>query len=290
MKFAPEPIVILGAARSGTKMLRALLSSHPDVTPVPWDVNFIWKHGNYDVPHDELVPEQLTSRSRRFIARTIRRHGGAGPRIVEKTVGNTLRPEFVHAVFPDAYFIHLIRDGRDVAESARRMWRAPMDRRAVLQKLRAFPLAALPTYGLQYARAYLERGLGHRDGSVSTWGPRWRGIDQDVRARSLLEVCAIQWRRSVEASLAGLATMDPERVVEVRYEELCANPVQEAERLLSFAKLSPSRSVRDYAAQKIVSRNVKKAQDRLTAGELGAISRHAGPLLASLGYVGSRES
>jgi len=279
-----RPIVILGAARSGTKMLRTVLGAHPGVSVVPWDVNFVWKYGNYSTPHDELTTAHLSDRASRFIRRSLSRHlQSPGSRLVEKTVGNTLRPGYVDAVLPDALFVHLIRDGRDVAESARRMWRAPMDWRAVLPKLRAFPPAALPTYGVQYARAYLERRLGLRQGAVSTWGPRWQAIDADVARLPLLEVCAMQWVHCVEASLAALSNLPAQRTLEVRYEALCSHPIEEARKLLEFVGLPASRAVDEYASRNIVANQRNKA--RLSADEIRAVEHRAGSLLARLNYL-----
>lgn len=287
MKLLRRPIVILGAARSGTKMLRSLLAAHPAVSTVPWDVNFIWKYGNYAHPDDELDPRDFTARTRQFIQRSLGQfQAPASTHLVEKTVGNTLRPAFVQAALPGCVFVHLIRDGRDVAESARRMWRAPMEWRAVAQKLRAFPPAALPTYGVQYARAYVERRLGLRDGAVGTWGPRWRGIDRDVEVMPLIDVCARQWVRSVETSRAWLADSASAPALEIRYEQLCAQPVVEARRLLEFVGLDPSEAVEEHASRTIVTTHQHKSRTGLTTDDLTAISAEAGPLLEQLGYLG----
>ena len=48
--------------------------------------------------------------------------GGPRDRVVEKSVSNTLRVRFVDAVFPDAQYVVIVRDGRDVAASARAQW------------------------------------------------------------------------------------------------------------------------------------------------------------------------
>ena len=59
-----DPIIILGAARSGTKMLRKALASHPDLHAIPYDINYVWKYGSYQLPHDELRPEHATYAAR----------------------------------------------------------------------------------------------------------------------------------------------------------------------------------------------------------------------------------
>ena len=42
-----QPVVIIGAARSGTNMLRDVLVKLPGVGTWPCDeINYIWRHGN----------------------------------------------------------------------------------------------------------------------------------------------------------------------------------------------------------------------------------------------------
>lgn len=93
----PTDVVIVGAPRSGTNMLRDVLTSIPGATTWPCDeINLIWRHGNRDVPSDELAPEmarpEVTSYIRRRFDR-IRRTDA--PCVVEKTCANALRMGFV---------------------------------------------------------------------------------------------------------------------------------------------------------------------------------------------------
>ena len=62
-----DPIIIIGAARSGTKILRAALSSHPEMVAIPYDINYVWKYDNYDIDHDELSMRDLFPANREFI-------------------------------------------------------------------------------------------------------------------------------------------------------------------------------------------------------------------------------
>jgi hypothetical protein len=126
-------IIIIGAARSGTKILRDVLAEASGMGCVPYDIGFVWRYGNQQVPHDVLDPATVTPRIQRFVRRYVDRYARSGGDVViEKTVGNTLRVPFVHAVMPDAAFVHLVRDGMDVVESARRQWSAPPDREYLL--------------------------------------------------------------------------------------------------------------------------------------------------------------
>lgn len=127
MSQVKRPIIILGAARSGTTMLRTLLGYHPAIAVVPYEVNHIWRYGNERASHDELDPGKLNNRIVEYIHRQFVKLSKPvqDQRILEKTCANTLRPDYVLSVFPDCQIIHIVRDGRDVAASARIRWSAP---------------------------------------------------------------------------------------------------------------------------------------------------------------------
>jgi len=52
------PIIIVGAGRSGTNMLRDLLAQLPEFSTWPCDeINYIWRHGNRGFETDEFTRE-----------------------------------------------------------------------------------------------------------------------------------------------------------------------------------------------------------------------------------------
>lgn len=140
---SPPAVIVIGAARSGTKFLRDILAAGAGVAVVPYDVNYVWRIGVGSAPDDCLEPAQLTDRQRRFIRSTLPAlaHMKPGEILLEKTVSNTLRVAFVEAVLPQARYVHLIRDGRDVTESAMRLWQAPPSWGSLIDKFRNMPLA-----------------------------------------------------------------------------------------------------------------------------------------------------
>lgn len=217
-----DPVILIGAARSGTKILRDILAAGTGTATVPYDVNYIWRYGVRDVPHDLLDPSKLTERQAAFIRKALPGQAKAAPGdiLIEKTVANTLRVPYVEAVLPGARYVHLIRDGRDVTESAMTQWQAPPDWRALWVKLRGMPLANAG-YAAWFAGNFVSGRLKGRGGG-RVWGPRYPGIDEDVAALPLHLVCARQWRACVEQARADLGAIPAERVFEIRYEDFIA--------------------------------------------------------------------
>ena len=71
-------IVIIGAARSGTKILRDVLAQASGAGSVPYDIGFVWRYGNERVPHDVLDPATVTPRISRFVRRYVERYARSG--------------------------------------------------------------------------------------------------------------------------------------------------------------------------------------------------------------------
>lgn len=219
-----QPVFIIGAARSGTKLLRDQIARHPAVARVPYDVNYIWRFGNEKVPHDELTPEMLTPQICQRIRSRIAEFSEGKPVLVEKTVSNCLRIPFVQAVFPEARFIHLVRHPLDVIESSYRQWTAKPDFRYIFAKLRSFPFTESFGYGVSYAFTTLRKLILREPAKAGTCGPRYAGIDIDVLRQDLLNVCAIQWVRCVTSALRDFEHVDSNRLLTVRYEDFVIDP------------------------------------------------------------------
>lgn len=215
-----EPVIIIGAARSGTKFLRDLLAAPAGVKAVPYDVNYVWRYGVVNCPDDRLDHHNISNRQASFIRKTIRKLAKAKPDdiLIEKTVSNTLRVPYIDKVFPQARYVHLIRDGRDVTESAMRLWQAPPDWKALRTKLRSMPLSNIG-YIFWFAKNFFAGlGSGRKGGKI--WGPRFPGVDAIAEKHSLAEICALQWKHSVETATEDLRSIPDERVFNIRYEDL----------------------------------------------------------------------
>ncbi len=231
-------VFLIGAARSGTKFLRDTLAASTDVAEVPYDINYVWRHGNESCPHDELGPEDIDSRTVNHIRRSITRlalksHVGDAKVILEKTVSNTLRVDMIRRVFPEAEFIYLERNGLDVVESSYRQWTMPADRSYLLEKLRYFPLNEW-RYALWFAKNMLSR-----TSADPIWGPRYMGISDDLERHGTAQTCALQWKHSVESARLSIDASDTSVVL---YEQL-DDPKVGVAKLISLLELSDGQTV-----------------------------------------------
>lgn len=281
-----QNVIVLGAARSGTKLMRGLIADLTGYRMVPWDVNYLWRFGNESYVDDALPAAAATTKAKTFIKRQINRHAGnpnADIPFVEKTVGNVLRIPFVHSIFSDARFVHVIRDGRDVTESAARCWRDPPTAAYMLQKLKSFPWLACGGYGGSYAYRVFMRRLGLAR-HLASWGPRYPGIDEDVRQRSLIEVCALQWRACVEAYESARQQFRDGQILELRYEDLAREPDTLVVRLADFLQVDVDRQAADKFKSGITAANIGK-YGMLAADELQTVLEITLPVLGRWGYI-----
>ncbi len=122
-------VVVLGSVRSGTTWLVELLGSHPDVGITKgesWIFNslrdlFLNAHASWDGPAALQDQAQIVALMRRFcddiFSAALARQAPGASWFVEKTPGHTTRIPIMAATYPDAWYVHVVRDGRDVARS-----------------------------------------------------------------------------------------------------------------------------------------------------------------------------
>lgn len=231
-----QPVIVIGAGRSGTKMLREALVRLPGAGTWPCDeINYIWRHGNARHRTDELDPSAARPEVRRFVRRAFDRladrHGLT--HVVEKTCANSLRVPFVRRVLPEARFVFIVRDGRDVTASALRRWRAPLDLVYIARKARFVPVSDLPYYALRYLWNRAHR-LVSKEQRLSWWGPRFEGMEEAARADDLATLCARQWVRCVEKADLDLAELPTGTVFRLRYEDFVREPAPRMAALAGF--------------------------------------------------------
>jgi hypothetical protein len=282
-----QPVIIVGAARSGTNMLRDALTQLPGVATWPCDeINYIWRHHHATFPTDELQNSHATKQVRSFVRNVFMRLARRTDArwVVEKTCANSLRVDYVRAIFPEAKFIFLVRDGRDVVASAVKRWQAKFEPGYILKKARFVPWSDLPLYGWQFLRNRAHRILS-REMRVRSWGPRFTGIDELLKTCSLPEVCAEQWRLSVDRAASSIAGVRPNYLHTVRYEDFVQRPVSEFARIAQFLRVPHTSDQRSAIVKCISTTSLGNWRSQIAAKSIDAIMSRLRPTLEKWGYV-----
>ncbi|MEF8982645.1 sulfotransferase family protein [Thiohalorhabdus sp.] len=273
--------MIIGAPRSGTNMLRDVLTQFPGVATWPCDeINYIWRHGNLRYPSDEFTPDMARPRVRRYIRRQFdwvaRRYGAEF--VVEKTCANSLRVPFVDAVVPEARYVFIRRDGLDAVGSAMKRWKAPLDIPYLARKARFVPLTDLPYYGGRYLWNRFYR-LFSREERLAFWGPQLAGMEELLAEHPLDEVCALQWRRCVASAAAAFAAMPAEKWLEVAYEDFVTAPERELGRVLDFLGIEAGAAERQEAVAGVQAGSIGKGREALDGDAVRRLERLVGDAL-----------
>lgn len=281
-----QSIIIIGAARSGTNMLRDLLVRLPGVAT--WDcdeINYIWRHGNASHTHDEFGPELATPRVQRFVRKAFDREARrAGCQwLIEKTCANSLRVGFVDRIVPDAKYIFLTRDGRDVVASARKRWTAPLDVRYVAKKAWYVPKTDLPYYAARYFSNRIYR-LVSGSKRLAFWGPQFAGIQSLLATQSLEQVCAAQWARSVARSIEAFNVMQPDRIHTIRYEHFVTAPREELKHLIEFLGVDLLGASLDDAVSGVKAQSIGNWRRELPTNVIADIEPILHDQLVACGY------
>ena len=127
-----NPVVIGGCARSGTTLMRVMIDTHPNIYCGP-ETGLLYLRTltrrkirklsrKLEVPEDDLRAMMRDTDSYFMFVEALfdrLRERAGKPRWGDKSPRNVLRLDRVFRHFPEARFIHMIRDGRDTACSLR---------------------------------------------------------------------------------------------------------------------------------------------------------------------------
>ena len=255
---SPEPhIVIGGTPRSGTTLIRRTLDRHPAICCGPESSIFLpgaIRTGpvaaGFELPEGELREMLAGSPSQgAFIDAFATRYRSARGRRrwAEKTPLNVRHVPWILERFPEARFIHVVRDGRDVVCSMRQH----PDRRWVDG---AWVKVHRPLTLEQYAERWVadtEAGVSHRA------DPRYL----EVRYEDLVQDPS----GVLGQLLSDLGeTFDPAILVE--------------------PDTQPDQDGRHHAGTAISARSMGRWRTDLTPDEQALVQRIAGPTLRRLGY------
>ena len=208
-----DPIFVIGCPRAGTSVLLDALRAGGELSLVQSEGHILWDEFHHPKDRgwdsDALSAADVTERERAYVQLAIRLFARGG-RFVDKTPANCLRVGYLAELFPDATFVFLRRSGPDNVSSLMEAWRAR------------------PRF-VRYRLPERLNGLG--DLSGDRWSlvlvPGWR----ELREASLAEICARQYIACNKAVLAEREAHPGSTWVDVRYESLIAEPIDELRRV-----------------------------------------------------------
>ena len=281
-----KPVIIIGAPRSGTNMLRDVLCKLPGVGSWPCDeINYIWRHGNIAVNTDEFSPDLARPGEIRYIRKKFDCLAKKNNLdfVVEKTCANSLRVPFVDKIFPDARYVFIFRNGIDVLASAQLRWKASLDLKYIFEKVRYVPAIDLPYYGVRYLWSRLYRFFSKED-RLAFWGPQLSNMGTLLSQYSLEQVCALQWKKCVESADHALSKLPENRVVRVQYESFVRNPREEIERIVRGLNLPYEGNRLDDAVSGVLRTSVGKGKKQLDPNVYDSLKPLISETLANYGY------
>jgi hypothetical protein len=225
-----RPIFIIGGPRSGTHFLYLTLRDHSGLAHWrPSEAHEVWEADYHPSlrgwESNVLTGADVEPAAASRIQRSFFLVAGTHKRFIDKTPRNVLRVPFIDALFPNALYIFLQRDGRETVNSLMNAWRSQRYKTYKLPQPHSIP------------------------GTDPTWWkfvlyPGWR----EDTSGPLEVVAAKQWFMSNDYALGALENVDRKRWITVRYEDIVDRPVEEIGRLLEFVGLPYEENVKAKAA------------------------------------------
>ena len=233
------PLIIIGSPRSGTNALRDSLTSIVDFETWPCDeINGIWRYKNISIGYDNLSKQNINSHSSNYIHNQFRKQwelSGRPKYLVEKTTANSLRPEFVYSIFPNAKYIFIARDGSEVVKSATKRWNGEFEYDLLeywIQKIKYTPIADIPYYFFDIGSRRIKNMINHE--SMTHWGPNHPTLDLFRNSSTTEDLSALQWSLCLISSWYFFRSIPRRNVIFITYDSYLAHPEKFVKKLSSL--------------------------------------------------------
>ncbi|MBC8123130.1 MAG: sulfotransferase [Gemmatimonadaceae bacterium] len=198
----------------------------------------------------------------RYLDLTIKKHlkHFKGKRFLNKNPDNSVRMRYLNKLFPDAYFINIVRDGRAVCSS--------------LMKVR------------EIAAEFF--GPEHRHATSGVKVKAWSDIEETWRTDPVVSI-GMLWREIVETVERDSKFITPDRYLEFRYEDFVAAPMDYLEKMSRFSQLRWDKDTERAFTQEAGKLNMGGRNDawkkRLKDNDLERLMEIIGPKMREYGYL-----
>ncbi|WP_300975105.1 sulfotransferase [Sphingomonas sp. LHG3406-1] len=224
-----RPVFIMSSPRSGSTLLFETLAQSPGLFTIGREShNVIEGIRAFSTPargftsnrltEADADPDQIELLAQAFYERLHDRNGRTASgrvRMLEKTPKNALRVPFFAAAWPDATFLFLYRDARETIASMMEAWRSGM--------FRTYP--RLPGWtGYPWSLLLV---------------PGW----ENLKGLPLPHIVARQWATAMDFLINDLASLPPQQVRAMTYENVIAAPQHAMQELSASLDLSWDRSL-----------------------------------------------
>ncbi len=222
------------------------------IMPMPNEAYEFWNLYADDAFAHDFMRRSADPRSRTRLARAVRSLAACQgkPRFAAKLTGPP-RIGYLASVFPDAMFVHVVRDGRAVVHSLLNVW---------FWKRKG-----------GFEKRFWAGSPGERHDENPAGDP---GV-----------LAALQWRDVVAAAREEAAKLPAGHYVELRYEDFTRNPSGSVGAVLSACGLGADASIDTYLAssERIADMNMKYLRD-FSAEYLAELTSIMWPQLSQYGY------
>lgn len=239
-----KPIFIVGCGRSGTNLLFNLLKQHPQLVGtsgypdgedhVGWikygrciisglgsspsiDGGHTGFHYCLYMDEKDVIPEIVESMTSYYYKDVIKQD--TTKRVVNKCPHLSNKLKYVRAIFPDAKFVHIIRDCLPVISS----WIKIMENAQPHQVL-YWPETEFPCFWVFPAPSYADREVV------------FANEDRNFPGKGVARL--VDYWSVVNQNIPIQLSSSPEQLLTVRYEDLCANSLETLNRVCDFCEIS----------------------------------------------------
>ncbi|GAL12369.1 hypothetical protein JCM19233_3361 [Vibrio astriarenae] len=244
-------VFVIGAARSGTHLVGSSINKVVGDSYYLAEINEFWNKYNsskidsFDL--SKLTEEKLEKLRFDFLCLAPK----SSSLIIEKTASNSLRVDLLAKLFPEAYFINIVRNGNDVVESVvRKIEGNPNKITAIGQKRKVgfFERVAFychrskekifsSTFDFKYFICNFSKYalqsfdiLGFK--KTKKWGPIFSEEEYD----NPIAFAAAQWSSCVTKSHNDFVGSGV-KYLTVKFESIVSHPEVESERISSFLEI-----------------------------------------------------